>query len=662
VAIVTADDAEAIIDALAESGRWLITVPCFSSPDRAAPDDSTRAAADGREDELRRRYGEPGRWADRVRVICIDTLDDLPPRCANLFVGGPDTPTAAALRLLADHRAMALVRHAEQDEAHGTEGGGQRAERRAARCIVDSVMIDNRPWLRFRRPGQADADATAGLGVWTHQYATAANTAYGGETLGGREPRRPTALSRETSTNTAAVRPTVSAPGGCDRTDQLRAAWFGLPGPRHQSDRQTRKPTPLAIGGRLFVQGLERITALDAANGSLLWHVGIPDFRRFNMRCDSANWCADARQLYLAVRGQCWALDVADGRLARRWPLPESAIEPDRRAWGYVGNVGGTLVGTTVDRDAPYREFWGGQFWYDNQAGPLTAKVCGANLFAYDCAPAEADDATRAEADDATRAEADESRRMSACTHAPRLLWNYRGGPIVHTSITLIADTVYLVEGRSEHARRQVGRRLGAELWEDPWLVALDRRTGRLRSEKPLECDPGVTMFSMAAADHLLVVVSSGGAHYDLRVFRQEDAALLWNTRFPWAGDGKGAHSARPIIVADRLYLPPDTFDLWTGEKLPVRAGRGACGTCAATRGALVSRIGNLSLWSAATETTTGWTRLRPDCWLSTIPAGGMILSPEAGGGCSCGGWLETSIGFTPRSPRAMNDESKEAL
>ena len=39
---------------------------------------------------------------------------------------------------------------------------------------------------------------------------------------------------------------------------------------------------------------------------------------------------------------------------------------------------------------------------------------------------------------------------------------------------------------------------------------------------------------------------------------------------------------------------------------------------------------------------------LRPGCWLSTIPANGMLLSPEGGGGCSCGKWMEASIGFMP--------------
>ena len=27
-----------------------------------------------------------------------------------------------------------------------------------------------------------------------------------------------------------------------------------------------------------------------------------------------------------------------------------------------------------------------------------------------------------------------------------------------------------------------------------------------------------------------------------------------------------------------------------------------------------------------------------------------MLLIPEGGGGCSCGGWMETSLGFIPNS------------
>jgi hypothetical protein len=58
----------------------------------------------------------------------------------------------------------------------------------------------------------------------------------------------------------------------------------------------------------------------------------------------------------------------------------------------------------------------------------------------------------------------------------------------------------------------------------------------------------------------------------------------------------------------------------------------------------------SIGLWDFNKDEISIWRTLRPGCWLSTIPAGGMVLAPEAGGGCSCGWWTETSVGFIPVS------------
>jgi hypothetical protein len=55
-------------------------------------------------------------------------------------------------------------------------------------------------------------------------------------------------------------------------------------------------------------------------------------------------------------------------------------------------------------------------------------------------------------------------------------------------------------------------------------------------------------------------------------------------------------------------------------------------------------------MWNRKSGKLSGWSLLRPNCWISTIPANGMILSLEGGGGCSCGGWIETSFGFMPHA------------
>ncbi|MCR9117886.1 MAG: hypothetical protein NXI22_13185, partial [bacterium] len=97
------------------------------------------------------------------------------------------------------------------------------------------------------------------------------------------------------------------------------------------------------------------------------------------------------------------------------------------------------------------------------------------------------------------------------------------------------------------------------------------------------------------------------------------------------------------------VYVRPRAMDLATGKLLEQTVPLGGCGTYAATETALIFRQHAISMWSTEANAVTKWNRLRPGCWLSTVPACGMILSPEAGGGCSCGQWLEASIGFSPK-------------
>jgi len=107
-----------------------------------------------------------------------------------------------------------------------------------------------------------------------------------------------------------------------------------------------------------------------------------------------------------------------------------------------------------------------------------------------------------------------------------------------------------------------------------------------------------------------------------------------------------------PVVTKDKLYLQPNGYDLGTGEILTTKMGkREGCHTYVGAGDALLYRgkARQISMWSKETESTTSWPRLRPSCWLNTIPASGMILIPEGGGGCSCGGWMETSLGFIPR-------------
>ena len=410
------------------------------------------------------------------------------------------------------------------------------------------------------------------------------------------------------------------------REPARRANWkfsgLGAPGPRAQPDRNGRKPSPLSKNGRLFVQGLHRLIGVDAFNGTPLWSLEIPALERFNMPRDCGNWCVDNDFVFVAVRGHCWQIDARNGRVVKMHDVTAGDRTDWHYDWSYVARVGDTLLGSAVKQGTAYTNFWGtaDAGWYDARSGSTTFKVCSENLFARNAADG-------------------------------RQRWNYAKGLIINSTVTANDKHVYFVECRNQTVKDSVARRVGmAELWSDQFLVALDIATGRTVWERPLDTADGIVVFNMALGKGRLIISSSNNKQYDAYALSADSGEPIWNQSFGWL-DGKGDHGkamSRPAIVGDRVFLRPRAMDLNTGELLDLKMPGGGCGTYAATTRAVFFRSGNVTAWDTETGSTTSWNRLRPGCWLSTIPANGMLLSPEAGGGCSCGSWLETSVGFIP--------------
>jgi outer membrane protein assembly factor BamB len=187
-------------------------------------------------------------------------------------------------------------------------------------------------------------------------------------------------------------------------------------------------------------------------------------------------------------------------------------------------------------------------------------------------------------------------------------------------------------------------------LWDNQHLVAVNIQSGEKLWDVPINTKDGTTVFYMAYGNGKLVIVSSLKDRYHIYAFNAESGKQEWYQNFKWASDNHGGHMSRPAIVEDKLYVRPAVFNLITGERLSQEVPMGGCGTYACSQNAIFMRSsGKVFLWNTNTSESSSWERLRPDCWLSTIPAGGLLLSPEAGGGCSCGSWYETSIAFRPK-------------
>ncbi len=433
-----------------------------------------------------------------------------------------------------------------------------------------------------------------GSGDWTHAYGRADNSAFGGEQL-----------------------------GGIDQVNDLALQWLGRPGPRYQSDRQNRNSPPLAIGGRLFMQGLERLIAVDQYNGSVLWALEIPFMRRFNIPRDCANWCADENFVYVAVRDRVWKIDAATGEVLH-FEVPVGELAGRSYDWGYLASQGNTLIGSAVRSGSSYDEFWGPSKWYDAIDGPDAAKVVSDKLFAT------------------SKSDGYE-------------LWQYQNGLINNATITISDSQVMFVETRNRQLMEAESRRIESkDLFQQQRIVALDAATGEPLWDKPLVGIDGTTMVNMAASDGVIVIVASHPKQFDITAVDATNGDTIWQSTAGWPGGrtDHGVHLSRPAIVGDRLFVRPLIFELSTGKQLERQFPVGGCGTYACSESALLFRSGSggtLSIWSPKDDGYSHFTRVRTSCWLSTIPAGGMLLSPEGGGGCSCGNWMETSMGFAPK-------------
>lgn len=453
--------------------------------------------------------------------------------------------------------------------------------------VVKSAMGD---WVVARRELPADT------GSWTHQYGDAGNSANSQEGL-----------------------------QGVAGTDRLDVQWLGRPGADFGIDRNPRMPAPLAVNGRLFHQGLNRMVALDSYNGVVLWSHEIPALRRVNMPRDSANWCADPNHLFVAVENRCWVIATDNGELMRTVPLPDRALRATH-TWGFVARSGDLLFGSSVKKGAAYTDFWGVESWYDATSGRGTEKVCSDDLFAVTNPTGET-------------------------------AWRYRDGLVINSTIAVADGKVLFVECRHPEIKASNTGRIGsAKLWEDQFLVALDARTGKKLWEQPIDTADGIVAFYLMASDDKAVLMASASGNYNLYAYGSADGKPLWQASHPWTNDNHGGHLQHPVMVRDSVFLEPRGYDAATGVVQSRTVGKhGGCATYAATSNALIYRgeSGSISMWDMERGSVTSWHNLRPSCWLSTVPANGMVLSPEGGGGCSCGNWLETSLGFAPSGSAA---------
>ncbi len=528
---------------------------------------------------------------------------------------------------------------------------------RKAGCRISENFESGEYWLKVER------GPLEGAGQWTSLFGNPQNTACSSDLL-------------------------VRSP--------MSVLWYGEPGSENMIDRHAKSPGPVAMDGRLFIQGEEMIEAYDVYNGTKLWQRKIPGAVRPRADVDGGNLSLTRSGLYVGIFNECIRLDPATGRTIRKYKVPASGKNEEIR-WGVLEFSGNLLYGTRAPAlkntytslydtlvengkwrksedvpvgyrgelenlkrsfSSPDKKFYNhykrtGSLWrrmedypkweiYEHSTGALTDRLMVSDMvFALD--PESGD-----------------------------TVWKYPGQRIAHVTVTFGDGKIFFTESgvspeekkraleiQEESIKRGIhipsGKKIEFEGRDIRKLVCLDAVTGRKIWDKCLDLtECGGDAMGAAFSDGLVLFFSNMGCHH---AWDHKNGSMKWkritaisseNGEVVWSQPKN--YRTRPLIIGSRVFIEPRACDLHTGEilmrehpitghKVPLeylRPGH-ACAISSASAHALFYRSFCAAIWDVTTDSGLALIGgMRPGCLINIIAASGVLLFPEASAGCTC--------------------------
>lgn len=495
-----------------------------------------------------------------------------------LATGKPEGSPNEVMRVLKPHGGVVCL---------GCPGGPEKAfsdslvaDANATGELSASLPGGDGRWIKVVR------GALPGEGEWTHQYAEPGNTACSDD-----------------------VR--VKGP--------LGTLWFGDPGPKPMVERHARPAAPLAMDGRLFVQGANVLMAYDSYNGTKLWEKPVTGAVRVRVDSDMSNLALAGNGLYAVTDTECLRFDPATGDLVRKYPLPKRDDGQAGR-WGYLACTGDTLFGSiSTPLHEPYGNIWHEiadeekGVWRDidkaaEKRGLDKTEQAVAARFKTEFAKPDARAFWAAHYSGAlwhTMADwpawgsvespvgAVTERIMSGDTffaidtETGDLRWKYTGKAIAHPAIAIGNGTVFLAdcsvtEEQKKAAMQERQDLIAKGVWEKEGIeygpsdadvrlvVAFDAITGAEKWRRIIDLTGcGGDRMGLAYSDGVLCFFGCFSNH-DRNLFRS--GKLKWRRITAVSGnDGHDLWSRplnylrRPVIVGDTILIEPRACDLHTG-------------------------------------------------------------------------------------------------
>jgi outer membrane protein assembly factor BamB len=383
--------------------------------------------------------------------------------------------------------------------------------------------------------------------------------------------------------------------------------------------RHGRGPGPLFYDGRIYSLGLDELACVDAYNGRLLWRYPLPGILKaydgdelMGTAATHSLYCVAEQGIFVRRDGYALQIDRVSGQLLGRLNAPPNA-DGSPGLWGYIACEDGRLYGSLADPEHIVT------FRYLDRGGDMSQLWSESKgLFAFD-------------------------------TTTGGLLWQHNAqDSIRHNAIAVGGGRIFFIDRPQALFDRR--KDAPAEAHPHGRLYSLDAATGEVLwdSQEGIEG----TMLALSSDSETLLMsyqptrfslASEVGGR--LVTFGAQDGTIRWSR--------SASYQSRPLINDQTIYAQGGAWDLDSGEPREFNFARSyGCGILAAGRQTLVYRSATLGYFDLErNEKTANYGGARPGCWVNAIPAGGLVLVPDASAGCVCSYLNQAWFALEPAAP-----------
>lgn len=452
-----------------------------------------------------------------------------------------------------------------------------------------------------------------GAGIWTHNYGNIANTTKSDDEL-------------------------VRLP--------LGLLWFGGNSNLDVLPRHGHGPAEQVVGGRLFIEGMDCLSARDVYTGRVIWKVMLHDMENYGVYFDhtykdtplstrynqvhipganirGTNYIATSDRVYVLQGSRCNVLDAATGKNLDVFSLPPldpEAERPQSPPWGYIGVYGDKLI-------------------------------AGYGFVTF------SDLLQKKKADYAANEDFDRSASKGLIVmdrFSGEILWRIDAlNGFLHNGIAAGKNMLFCLDKLPVYIEEQLERR-GKPIPETYRLLALDISTGNILWEKH---DAVFGSFLSYSEERDILLQSArpsrdtvkGETGKRIITYKGRDGTIIW--------DKPVEYRTFPILHGDRIITESGVLSLMTGEsvnridpltgeKIPWTWKRNyGCNYPIASEHLLTFRSGAAGFYDFTNAGGTGnFGGFKSGCTNNMVAADGVLNIPDYTRTCSCSYQNQTSL------------------